>query len=92
MDLCTLLRPALVVVDATRVLSTNGPAGPGLVLRPDTVIASRDMVAADAYTVQSFAWYGQKIGPEKVRHIRIAHERGLGRMDVANLKARKVVL
>lgn len=89
-DLCTLLRPALVVVDATRVLTTNGPSGPGRVIFPETVIASADMVAADAYTVKAFPWYGQWLGPEKVAHIRIAHERGLGRMDIANLSVKKV--
>ena len=91
-DLCTILKPRLVVVDATRVLTTDGPGGPGTVITPRTVIASRDMVAADAYTVQAFTWYGKKIGPDKVKHIRIAHERGLGRMDVENLYVRKVTL
>ena len=91
-DLCTLLKPKLVVIDATRVLSTKGPGGPGLVLKPRTVIASRDMVAADAMAVQMFEWYGVKMDPHQVRHIKIAHERGLGRMDIQNLIARKVVI
>lgn len=67
-DLCTLLKPKLVVIDATRVLSTKGPGGPGLVLKPRTVIASRDMVAADAMAVQMFEWYGQKIEPPGATH------------------------
>lgn len=91
-DLCTILKPGLVVVDATRVLTTDGPGGPGRVVVPRTVIASRDMVAADAYAVQAFEWYGRKIGADKVKHIRLAHERGLGRMDVENLSVKKVVL
>jgi uncharacterized protein (DUF362 family) len=88
-DLASLLRPHLVVVDATRVLSTGGPGGPGKVLTPGTIIASRDMVAADAYTVQAFEWYGKKYAPAQVKHIRLAHERGLGRMDTENLKVRR---
>lgn len=91
-DLCTILKPGLVVVDATRVLTTDGPGGPGKVIVPRTVIAARDMVAADAYAVQAFEWYGRKIGADKVKHIRLAHERGLGRMDVENLSVKKVVL
>jgi len=91
-DLCTVLKPSLVVVDATRVLTSDGPGGPGTVITPRTVVASRDMVAADAYTVQAFEWYGQKLGPDKVRHIRLAHERGLGRMDVQSLIVKKVVI
>lgn len=85
-DLNTLLRPALVVVDATRVLSTNGPFGPGKVLNENMVIASRDIVAADALAVSLFEWYGRRIEPRQVRHILLAHERGLGSMDLESLR------
>lgn len=91
-DLCTILRPRLVLIDATRVLTTNGPGGPGKVITPRTVIASRDMVAADAAAVAMFEWYGKKMEPRQVKHIRLAHERGIGRMDIGNLTTRKVVL
>jgi len=84
-DLNTLLTPDLVVIDATRVLSTNGPAGPGEVLSINRVIASTDMVAADAQAVAMCEWYGRKIQPKQVKHILLAHERGLGRMDIENL-------
>lgn len=84
-DLASLLKPHLVVVDATRVLSTNGPSGPGKVLLENTIIASRDMVAADALAVSMFEWYGRKMAPRQVKHILLAHERGLGRMDVEKL-------
>ena len=89
-DLCTLLKPHLVVIDATNVLSTNGPGGPGKVLHMNTVIASRDMVAADAQAVHMFQWYGQRLEPRQVKHIRLAHERGLGRMDIQTLTKKKV--
>jgi uncharacterized protein (DUF362 family) len=91
-DLCTVVKANLVVIDATRVLSTNGPSGPGKVLKENTVIASTDMVAADAFTVASFEWYGKKYQPRQVRHIREGHERGLGRMDIENLKIKTVTL
>ena len=89
-DLASLLKPQLCVVDATRVLTTNGPSGPGNVLQGRRVIASLDMVAADAMTVQMFKWYGQALKPRNVKHIRIAHQRGLGRMDVDNLNTKYV--
>jgi uncharacterized protein (DUF362 family) len=88
-DLSTLLKPALVVVDGTRVLSTNGPGGPGRVLKMDTVIASGDMVSADAMAVSMFEWYGRKMEPRQVRHIRLAHERRLGRMDIEGMNPLK---
>lgn len=91
-DLCTVIPAHLAIVDATRVLTTNGPGGPGEVIRPGKVIASADMVAADAYAVASFPWYGKRYEPRQVRHIRLAHERGLGRMDIENLSVKSVVL
>ncbi len=89
-DLCTLLKADLTVVDATRVLSSHGPQGPGDVIEGELVLASRDMVAADAKTVELFPWYGRKIRPDQVEHIKMAHERGLGRMDLDNLEIQTV--
>ena len=91
-DLATLLKADLTVVDATRVLTTNGPSGPGKVIQPHQVIASQDMVAADSYAVASYEWYGKRYQPRQVRHIREAHERGLGRMDIENLTVRTVTV
>ena len=48
-DLCTILRPTLTLIDASRVLTTGGPGGPGKVLPKNKVVASTDMVAADAF-------------------------------------------
>jgi uncharacterized protein (DUF362 family) len=91
-DLATLLKADLTVIDGTRVLSTGGPQGPGKVLKEDTVIASRDMVSADAFAVAQFEWYGKKFKPAQVKHIRLAHERGLGRSDIENLSVKTVTL
>ena len=88
-DLASLLKPHLVVVDATEALTTNGPSGPGKVVRYDTIIASRDMVAADAQAVSTVRWYGAEMSARQVEHIRLAHERGIGRMDLENLVIRR---
>ncbi len=89
-DLATYLKPKLVIVDATRVLSTNGPRGPGKIIAENKIIASPDMVAADAMTVKQCIWYGDSLEPRKVKHIRIAHEQELGRMDVENLNVKTI--
>ncbi len=91
-DLCTILKADLAVIDGTRVLSTNGPGGPGKVLNEKTIIASKDMVAADAYAVSVFEWYGKRFKPRQVKHIREAHDQGLGRMDTENLKIKTLAL
>jgi uncharacterized protein (DUF362 family) len=50
-DLALMLRPTLVVLDATRVLFRSGPTGGSLsdVKEGNTIVASRDSLAADAY-------------------------------------------
>lgn len=89
-DMVTILKPNLVVIDGTRILSTGGPGGPGEVIPLDLVIASGDMVAADAQMVALGTWYGKKIEPKQIKHIRIAADRGLGRMDIDKLSIKKI--
>ncbi|MFO7597356.1 MAG: DUF362 domain-containing protein [Desulfocurvibacter africanus] len=91
-DLASLLKADLTVIDSSYVLTTGGPSGPGKVVKADTVIASRDMVAADATCVASFEWYGRTFKPQQVNHIRRAAERGLGRLDIEKLRTRTLTL
>jgi len=91
-DLVSFLKADLTIIDGTRVLSTGGPGGPGKVIKKDTIIASKDMVAADAYAVSAFEWYGKKFKPTQVKHIRLAHERGLGRADIENLSIKTITI
>jgi uncharacterized protein (DUF362 family) len=81
-DLNSLLKPQLTLVDAVRILTKNGPTGGYLsdVQQKDTVIASRDVVAADSLATSLF---GMK--PEDLDYIRIATSMGLGRSDLQNL-------
>lgn len=48
-DLATAIRPDLVVLDASTVLLTNGPSGPGQTRAVGEVVVSTDAVAVDAY-------------------------------------------
>jgi len=89
-DLNLKVRPNLAIIDATRVLTTGGPGGPGKVITPGEVIASADPVAADATAVASYEWYGRRMQPRQVPHILLAHERGLGRMDIENLRIQRL--
>ncbi len=89
-DMVTVLKPHLVVVDGTRILSTGGPGGPGRVIPLNLVIASPDMVAADAQMVALGTWYGRTFEPSQVKHIRQAAERGLGVMDLAKLNVKNI--
>ncbi len=86
-DLATFLRPTLVVVDATRVLVRNGPQGGNVddTRELNTVIATADQVAADAYGV---GLIGQK--REAVAYLKMGHERGLGTMEWETLRVKEV--
>jgi len=90
--LASYLKADLTVVDATRVLSTNGPRGPGKIIAENKVIASADMVAADAMTVSLCTFNGTRLRPADVDHIKLAHEEGLGRMDVENLPVKQITV
>lgn len=91
-DLNTVAKTHLAVIDASRVLSTNGPQGSGRILNAGEIIAAADPVAADAAAVAAYEWYGRKMQPGQVAHISQAHERGLGRMDIENLITRRITL
>jgi uncharacterized protein (DUF362 family) len=82
-DLVSLVRPALTVVDAVRTLMDHGPTGGNLddVRLANTVIASHDVVAADAYAATLFDLTG-----EDIAYIRAAAEMGLGTLDLDSVK------
>ena len=73
------LKSHLVVIDATRVLTAHGPQGGSLadVKFFHKVIASTDIVAADAYASTLF---GHR--PEDISVTVAAHKRGLGEIDL----------
>ncbi|MCJ7814619.1 MAG: hypothetical protein MUP31_01075 [Xanthomonadales bacterium] len=56
----------------------------------DTIVASKDMVAADAKAVNMCEWNGKRFEPSQIKHIRLAHQRGLGRMDIQNLSVKRM--
>jgi len=89
-DLATVIKPQLIILDATRALVTGGPGGPGEVVRPNLVIAGTDPVAVDAYGVTVAPWYGQKFKGRQVEHLLAAHRRGLGQIDPEALRILKV--
>jgi uncharacterized protein (DUF362 family) len=89
-DMVTVLKPHLVVIDGTRILSTGGPGGPGHVIPMNLVIASPDMVAADAQMLALGTWHGRSFEPGQVRHISMAAERGLGVMDLGKLNVKTI--
>jgi uncharacterized protein (DUF362 family) len=85
-DLATLLTPALTVIDASTVMTTNGPQGPGKVQKLHTMVVSTDPVAADAVAVGLTQWKNQSLKPGDVAHIKNAALLGLGQADLSKIK------
>ena len=85
-DLATVIKPQLTILDATRALTSGGPGGPGEVKKPNLIIAGIDPVAVDSYGVSVVPWYGQTFKGRQVEHLQIAHQRGLGKIDIEQSK------
>ncbi|WP_163336185.1 DUF362 domain-containing protein [Desulfopila sp. IMCC35008] len=86
-DLATVVRADLTVIDATRMLLRNGPQGGRVqdVKVADTIIATRDPVAADAYATLLFG-----LQPDDIDSTVAAHRLGLGEIDPARIMIRKI--
>jgi uncharacterized protein (DUF362 family) len=88
-DLATVVRADLTVIDATRILLRNGPQGGRTkdVKVTDTIIATRDPVAADAYATLLFG-----LEPAEIDSTVAAHRLGLGEMDPRRMMIRKITV
>jgi uncharacterized protein (DUF362 family) len=82
-DLATVVRPKLTIIDATRILLRNGPQGGNTddVKIMDTVIASTDPVACDAYATTLF-----DLRPDAISSTVAAYELGLGEMELERMQ------
>ena len=85
-DLGTIIKPQLTILDATRALVSGGPGGPGEVKKPNLIIAGTDPVAVDSYGVSIVPWYGQNFKGRQVEHLLAAYEKGLGKIDIDQLR------
>jgi len=83
-DLNKAFKPALNVVDATEILVSNGPFGPGQLMRPNRVVAGTDRVAIDAYCA---SLWGLK--PEDIVQIKRGAEQGLGTINLDKVDLRE---
>jgi uncharacterized protein (DUF362 family) len=82
-DMNLLLRPDLHVLDATRILLSNGPSGGRIedVAVKNLVFAGTDPVALDALGTGLFG-----LKPADIGYIARSHQAGRGEMDLAKIK------
>jgi uncharacterized protein (DUF362 family) len=88
-DLASLIKPQLTIIDAVRILMANGPTGGNLadVKQANTIIASQDMVAADAYAATLFG-----LTAKDIAYIGASAQMGLGTMDLKSIKVAEMNL
>jgi uncharacterized protein (DUF362 family) len=88
-DLSSLVRPTLTLIDGVRILMDNGPTGGNLndVKQLDTVIASHDLVCADAYAT---GWFGMTASD--VAYIGACADLGVGTLDWQSVKLEEISL
>ncbi len=86
-DLAQFFNPTLTLIDATRIMTRNGPSGGSTsdVAKKNTLILSDDPVAADA---KASLLFGKR--PKDIGYIRLAEKRGLGTQDFSKLLQKKV--
>jgi uncharacterized protein (DUF362 family) len=85
-DLHSSVKCHLTLIDATRILTDHGPQGGSLkdVKVLNKVIASADVVAADAFATTLFG-----LKPEEISTTVAAFKRGLGEMNLNKVKVVK---
>lgn len=93
-DSCTFLKkPALNIVDAYRVLKTNGPQGKSEadVATLKTLLVSPDFVAVDTAAIKFFNQV-QEMDVNRVGYIAKAEELGIGVSDLDKLNVKRIKL
>ena len=79
-EIYTVVRPSLVITDATNVLLDHGPGGPGTVAEPRRLVIGTDPVAADAYTCGLFG-----VAPTALGYLVHGERLGVGTTDYPSL-------
>ena len=77
-ELLHVIKPDVTLLDATSVLTSRGPQGPGQVENTGILAVSTDIVALDAYACKLARWDGRAQEAATIMHIRQAAEMGFG--------------
>lgn len=88
-DYAAFRKPTLNVVDAYYVMKQNGPRGiaVGDVVTMKSLVIASDMVAADTAAAKLFG-----MNPTEVRYIQLAADQKVGRMDLENLRIKRIAI
>lgn len=79
-DLNTVVKPNLTIVDGTYAMEGNGPIG-GTPKKMDLIIVGRNSVAIDAVCTRIMGF-----NPLDIPHIKLSHDGGLGPIDLDEIE------
>ncbi len=82
LDLGVFFKPTLTVLDAYRILIRNGPQG-GRV--SDTKLLKTVVAGVDAVAVDAMAATFYEIKPEELLYLKLAQEKGIGKINLEKL-------
>ncbi len=88
-DFATFRKPALNVVDAYNVMKQNGPRGVSVEdeVMMKSLLISTDIVAIDTAATKLFG-----LNPSDVRYIKLAADQKVGRMDLENIRIKRMTV
>jgi uncharacterized protein (DUF362 family) len=88
-DYATYRKPTLNIVDAYYVMKQNGPRGVSVedIVTMKSLLIATDIVAVDTASAKLFG-----INPADVRYIQIAADQKIGRMDLENLRIKRLTV
>jgi uncharacterized protein (DUF362 family) len=89
-DLPLAIRPHLNIIDASRVLLTGGPTGPGKTIEDGRVFAGLDMVAVDAAVASRYSFGEKMVAAASIGHLLAAHRNGLGEIEPGRISVVKL--
>lgn len=78
-------KPDLIILDAIKGITDNGPIGPGTIKEWDQLIFGMDPVAVDAYGADLFG-----LVPSEVDYLALASKLGVGEIDLKKIQVQKV--
>jgi len=84
-DINLLRKPALCICDSTECVVTNGPFGPGKIVKPQKVVAGADPVAVDTFCAGLIG-----LVADQIDMIGKSAEIGLGEMNLRKLRIKEI--
>lgn len=84
-DINKFQKSDLIIVDATKFITTGGPVGPGEIKQPEKIVAGTDLVAVDSLCCTYLDY-----SADDIVSIQKCHEFGLGEIDYSKLNVKEI--